>query len=233
MNTNDKFPRTNDQTIAPRPGLNRWLWALFTGHWILLSSLTFATDSTNLPPCCRKPLATAAFTDKSLFQLDSVWTSDVGREVRLGVFRGRPQVVGLFFTKCEYACPILVNDMRKIQAALPESLRGQVDFLLISFDTERDTPAVLSDYRKTHKLGTDHWTLLTGKPDDVRELAALLGINYQKDARGQFAHSNVITLLNAEGEVMRQQVGLNTGPEESVKVLEKSLAATKPLADQP
>lgn len=233
MKTNGQFPMTKDQTIAPRAGLNRWLWALFTGHWLFLSSLTFAADSTNLPPCCRKPLATAVFTDKSLFQLDSTWTSDMGREVKLGVFRGRPQVVGLFFTHCEYACPIIVHDMRRIQAALPASLRDQVDFLLVSFDTERDTPAVLADYRKTHRLDTDHWTLLTGKPDDVRELAALLGINYQKDARGQFAHSNVITILNAEGEVIRQQVGLNTGPEESVKALEKSLASTTPLANQP
>jgi protein SCO1/2 len=196
---------------------------LATLHWEL-----GASDSTNLPPCCRKALTNAPYSDKSLFQLDSTWTSDVGREVKLGVFQGRAQVVGLFFTHCEYACPIIVHDMRKIQAALPASLRDRVDFLLVSFDTERDTPAVLADYRKTHKLGTDHWTLLTGKPDDVRELAALLGINYQKDARGQFAHSNVITILNAEGEVIRQQVGLNTGPEESVKALEKALKAKAP-----
>jgi len=222
---------TNGQAMPPTAHLRRLLWSLVIGHWLFAWSL--AADSTNLPPCCRKPLAASAFTDKSLFQLDSTWTSDVGREVKLGVFRGRPQVVGLFFTKCEYACPIIVHDMRKIQAALPASLRGQVDFLLVSFDTERDTPAILADYRRTHRLDTDHWAILTGKPDDVRELAALLGINYQKDARGQFAHSNVITLLNAEGEVIRQQVGLNTGPEESVKALEKSLAETKSRASKP
>lgn len=195
-----------------------------------------ASDSTNLPPCCRKALTNAPYSDKSLFQLDSTWTSDVGRKVKLGVFRGRAQVVGLFFTHCEYACPIIVHDMQRIQAALPASLRDRVDFLLVSFDTERDSAAVLADYRKTHKLGTDHWTLLTGKPDDVRELAALLGINYQKDARGQFAHSNVITLLNADGEVIRQQVGLNTGPEDSVKALERSFAtglAQKPATSHP
>ncbi len=213
---------TNDPTVPVPPRLAPLLCSLVVGHWLFLSAFIAAGDSTNLPPCCRKALTNAPYSDKSLFQLDSTWTSDVGRPVKLGVFQGRAQVVGLFFTQCEYACPIIVHDMQKIQAALPESLRDRVDFLLVSFDTERDTPAALAAYRQTHKLGTEHWSLLTGKPDDVRELAALLGINYQKDARGQFAHSNVITILNATGEVIRQQVGLNTGPEDSVKALEKA-----------
>jgi hypothetical protein len=34
-------------------------------------------------------------------------------------------------------------------------------------------------------------------------------VNYTADSRGQFAHSNVITLLNAEGEIAFQQIGLN------------------------
>jgi cytochrome oxidase Cu insertion factor (SCO1/SenC/PrrC family) len=50
----------------------------------------------------------------------------------------------------------------------------------------------------------ERWTLLRGGADDVRELAALLGVNYAEDARGQFAHSNLITLLNADGEIAFQ-----------------------------
>lgn len=236
MKANEQFPKINDQSVPVARRLAHLLWLLAIGHWLFLCGFVSAADSTNLPPCCRKALTNAPYSDKSLFQLDSTWTSDVGRQVKLGVFQGRAQVVGLFFTHCEYACPIIVHDMQRIQAALPESLRNRVDFLLVSFDTERDTPAVLADYRKTLQLGTDHWTLLTGKPDDVRELAALLGINYQRDARGQFAHSNVITLLNPEGEVVRQQFGLNTGPEDSVKALEMSFTAglaQKPTTSHP
>jgi protein SCO1/2 len=161
------------------------------------------------PPCCRELKPNAVFTDRSLYQLDSEWTSDVGRKVKLGVFEGRPQVVALFFTHCEYACPIIVNDLRRIEAALPESLRGRVDFLLITLDHERDTPAVLHAYRETRRLPVAQWSLLHGGPDDVRELAALLGVNYQKDGRGQYAHSNIITLLNSRGEIVGQLVGLN------------------------
>ena len=169
------------------------------------------------PPCCRELQITRPATDKSLYQLDSVWTSDVGKEVKLGVLRGRPQVLALFFTSCEFACPIIVQDMKRIQEVLPAALRDQVDFVLVTMDSERDSPAVLHEYRERQNLGTDHWTLLRGRPDDVRELAALLGVNYQRDARGQFSHSNVITVLNAEGEVVYQQIGLNQSPSEAVK----------------
>ena len=180
------------------------------------------------PPCCREVAATAPLTDKSIYQLESRWTSDVRREVTLSVFRGRPQIVAMFFASCEYACPIIVGNMKAIEAALPEGLRGKVDFLLVSFDVERDTTEALKAYRAKEQLASARWTLLRGKEDDVRELAALLGVNYQRDARGQFAHSNVITILNSEGEVNSQTIGLKVDANETVTALEKMLTPKSP-----
>lgn len=202
----------------------------FSSYVILLASALAAekarpSAAEPKPPCCRALPPGKPLTDKSLYQLDSTWTSDVGREVQLDVLRGRVQVVAMFFAQCEYACPIIVENMRAIETALPVALRDRVDFLLVSFDTERDTPAVLRAYRKKTKLAPAHWTLLRGSTDDVRELAALLGINYQRDARGQFAHSNVITVLNPEGEVAFQQAGLNKDSKETIAAIEKALAA--------
>lgn len=193
----------------------------------LFASCAAGTSSTNRasakPPCCQELKPGAAYSDRSLYQLDSEWTSDVGRKIKLGVFEGRPQVVALFFTHCEYACPIIVNDLRRIEAALPQKLRDRVDFLLITIDTERDTPEVLHAYRESRKLPVAHWSLLHGGAEDVRELAALLGVNYRKDARGQYAHSNVLTLLNARGEIVRQLNGLNQDVAPIVQTIEKTL----------
>jgi protein SCO1/2 len=172
------------------------------------------------PPCCRELKPDAPLTDRSLYQLESKWTSDVGREVRLEILRGRPQVVALFFASCEFACPITVNDMKRLEAALPEAVRDKVGFLLVSLDHERDTPEALRAFRARQALGTQRWTLLRGGADDVRELAALLGVNYRKDARGQYAHSNLLTLLDAGGEVAFQQAGLNQRIDDLVKRLE-------------
>jgi protein SCO1/2 len=163
--------------------------------------------------CCASSEAVsvprARLSDSSLYQLDSAWTNDTGAVVKLASLKGRPQVVAMFFANCTYACPMLVYQMQQIEASLPETLRDKVGFTLISFDTERDIPAVLHNYRVGHALANERWTLLRGGPDDVLELAALLSVKFKKDAQGQFLHSNVITLLNAEGEILCQQTGLN------------------------
>ncbi len=201
------------------------------GCWFLVAGMAWAEPAAKpvvksvvlspkvVPPCCRVTLPAGPVSDRSLYQLESKWTSDVGREMTLGQLRGHAQVVGMFYTHCEYACPILVGQMKKLEAALPKSLQGKVDFLLISFDSERDTPAVLAQYRSKRGLGLEHWTLLHGGSDDVREVAALLGINYQSDARGHFAHSNTLTVLNAGGEIVWQQAGLDTAPEQIMAAL--------------
>ena len=185
------------------------------------------TAAKDQAPCCRAALDASPPTDKSLYLLDSKWTSDRGKTIPLGVLRGRPQVVAMFFTNCEYACPILVNDMKKLEARLPADIRARTDFLLVSFDSKRDTVETLAAFRKKEKLAMENWTLLRGAADDVRELAALLGINYVPDSRGQFAHSNLITVLNAEGEVAFQRQGLNTEPAPLIDAVTKAAAAAR------
>jgi protein SCO1/2 len=171
--------------------------------------------------CCAAPETTDTalirLTDKSLYQLDSTWTNDCGTPFKLASLRGRPQIVAMFFANCSYACPLLVFQMKQIEAALPEPVRSQIGFTLVSFDTERDVPQVLHNYRLQHALTEGRWTLLRGSPDDVLDLAALLNVKFKKDAQGQFLHSNVLTLLNADGEVVCQQLGLNLNHEEMIR----------------
>jgi protein SCO1/2 len=175
-----------------------------------------------LPNCCAKSQAPMECTEKSLYQVESTWTTDEGRQIKLNALRGKPQVIAMFFANCQYTCPITISDLKRIAAAVPENLRNRVGFTLVSFDSERDTPQVLRKIRKERGLDADNWTVLRGEPDDTRELAALLGVNYRKDASGQFAHSNLITVLNGEGEIVLQQPGLNLPPDKVIEAL-KSL----------
>lgn len=172
--------------------------------------------------CCEKAEAPAKpLAEKSLYQLDDSWTNDNGQTVKLSTLRRRPQVVVMFFANCQYACPLLVYQMQQIEAALPPDLRTNVGFTLVSFDSKRDTPAALKDYRNLHGLSPANWTLLKGNPDAVLDLAALLGVQFKEDAQGNFSHSNVITLLNTEGEIVRQQTGLSNDNHELVEAIKQ------------
>ena len=173
------------------------------------------------PPCCREGLPPGKYSERSLYTLDSVWTSDVGREVKLEILRGRPQVIALFFTNCEHSCPLIVADLKRIDKALPRNLRGKVDFLLVSIDPERDTPEVLRAFRAKHGLPTERWTLLRGSPEATRALAEMVGFSYQPGSPTQYAHSLLISILSPSGEIVYQQAGLGRPPNEAVESLVK------------
>ncbi|MBS0631402.1 MAG: SCO family protein [Verrucomicrobia bacterium] len=168
--------------------------------------------------CCAPPIPTAAYSAKSLYQAEGSFTDDAGRVFRLGELRGRPVVLTMFFASCGYACPLLVADMQAIRAKLPPAIRGRAAFVLVSFDLARDTPPALAAYREQHGLGRD-WMLLHGTDDSVRELAALLGVSYKPETGGGFSHSNLITILNREGEIIHQRAGLRGGLDETVAAL--------------
>jgi protein SCO1/2 len=160
-------------------------------------------------PCCKEEAA-APFTKESLYQLDARFTDDAGRPFAIGSLRGRPVVLDMFFTSCGNACPITVTDMLAIQNRLSPELRSRATFVLVTFDPARDTQEVLAKYR-SQRLLDGQWILLRGDEGDVRELAALLGVRYAKQADGTFSHSNILTVLNPKGEIAYQRIGLNEG----------------------
>jgi len=164
------------------------------------------------------------FTKESLYQSDATFTDDSGRKFALGQLRGQPVVLNMFFASCGYACPLQVTDMLAIQGRLPAALRERAAFVLVSFDVARDTPAALAKYRAQRSLGPQ-WTLLHGDDDAVRELAALLGVKFKQEADGAFSHSNLVTILNREGEIVHQRVGLKGGLDEAAAALAALLRA--------
>jgi protein SCO1/2 len=124
----------------------------------------------------------------------------------------------MFFSTCTYACPATVADLARIREKLPEAERARTRIVMVSFDTERDTVAVLHQFREARALDAD-WVLLRGPDDSVRELAALLGVKFKREADGNFAHSNLITILSAEGEIVHQRAGLTGGLNEAAAAL--------------
>ena len=81
-------------------------------------------------------------------------------------------------------------------------------FVLVSLDPERDGPAQLKAFAAAMRLDPARWTLLTGGADDVRELAALLGIRYRAEPDAEISHSNSYLVLDPEGRPAHRQDGI-------------------------
>jgi protein SCO1 len=165
------------------------------------------------PPCCpttQSVAADEAYTDESLYQHDAVWTDQAGRQIQLGSFQGEPVLMSMIFTQCGYACPLIVRDMKQVAARLPDTARERVRFVLVSMDPERDIPEALTRFAAAHDLDPGRWTLLTGDQVDVRVLAALLGVRYNREPDGQFSHTNLMAVLNEAGEIVHRTRGLGS-----------------------
>jgi protein SCO1/2 len=159
--------------------------------------------------CCATESGKGEISETSIFQLDSKWVTEENKELSLAQLNGKSIVMTMFFASCTYACPIIVNDMKKIEASISKNKLENTEFLLISIDPERDTPEALKDFAERYKLDSKRWTLITGTKDGIDELAAVTGFKYKKEPEGSYSHSNIINIINERGEITFQHFGLN------------------------
>ena len=154
------------------------------------------------------PSSSQESSERSIYRLQGSWTQDDGKPLRLDELRGEPQVLTLFYTTCTGSCPITVKALQMFSEAEKSAGKARLRFVLITVDPEQDTLAVLRKYRRTMHLEKAAWRLLRGKEADVRKLAALLGFNYEQIDSREFMHSNLITVLDARGQIVHQQSGV-------------------------
>lgn len=159
--------------------------------------------------------------DESIYNLTDTFTTQDNKLVLLKDFAGKPTLVCMIFTHCDYACPRLTADIKGIEEKLNKDA-DKVNFLLITFDTERDTPERLEEYRKMMKLD-DRFTLLHGDEDAVRTLSVLLNVQYQKNANGDFSHSNIISVLDKQGKLSFQKEGIQANHEETIRQIKSEI----------
>lgn len=157
--------------------------------------------------------------DESIYNLNSSLLDEDGKVFQLEKYRGKPVVISMAYTSCVYTCPLILAQMQQLEKALAEQGKKDVRFVLVSFDPAKDTPKVLKDYAKKKKLSTQ-WNLLTSKSDkEPREIASVLGIKYSKVEGGDYDHSFIITVLDAEGVPRGRQVGAAGNPKDLIKFI--------------
>lgn len=157
----------------------------------------------------------------SIYNIESPWTNQEGKTHKLSVLRGKITVLAMTYTSCQSACPIITANMKQIERQVPEQMKDKVQFAIFSFDHQGDTPKNLKDYAKKQTLDLKLWNLFQGTKVGVQELALVLGVKYKRDANGDYEHSNIITVVDAEGLIQYQQVGLNTDPAETLATIKK------------
>lgn len=160
-------------------------------------------------------------TDESIYNVSSSWKNRHDEQMQLADLSGKVQVLAMVYTHCEHACPRILADLERIQDQLSVDELNATNFVIVSIDPERDTPERLYNFAEENNLSEQQWTLLNGGQGDVLELAALLGVKYKRISETDFTHSNIITVLNKQGEIVHQRTKLGDQPTDIVNAIKK------------
>ena len=136
----------------------------------------------------------------SLVQLPAFSLVDQqGQLVTRDSLRGQPWLASFVFTRCFGACPRIVQRLQALGPELPVMRR-----VSITVDPEFDTPEVLRSWAEAQGIRDANWLLLTGPPDQVRDLVLkgfLLGVGPGDDPKEPLVHSTRLALVDGAGSV--------------------------------
>lgn len=80
-------------------------------------------------------------------------------------------VINFVFTNCEGACPLMTHKLTLVRDQLEGNIGKPIQFVSLSIDPARDTPAAMKAFAEKHDADHDGWLWLTG---DANNLAAII-----------------------------------------------------------
>lgn len=129
-------------------------------------------------------------------------TDQHGKTITNEDFEGKVYVVEFFFTTCPSICPIMTENMIKIQNEFLGNPR--VGIASFTIDPTHDTPEVLKEYAREKGITKLQWHLLTGDKEEIFKLS-YEGFNLYVGAGGEedggFEHSGFFALVDQEGNI--------------------------------
>ena len=120
-------------------------------------------------------------------------------------YHGKIVLVDFIFTSCTSVCPMLTQNFQKLHKELQQSsMQERVVLLTISFDPDRDSPAVLKNYASAVGADSLSWKFATvNNRQQLQEILDVFGIIVIPAPNGQYEHNSAIHLVNQYGELAK------------------------------
>lgn len=154
-----------------------------------------------LPAYALEP-ETAPTANESVYQLYIKLQDQNAQTQPWSANKGRVRIVTLFYSSCPHTCPLTIESIKLLEAHLHALSRERLEVDLISLDPDRDTPEKLKALAKARNLDELRWHLYRTNAASVRQIAALLGVQYRQLPDGEFNHSSTLVLLDSKGRIL-------------------------------
>jgi protein SCO1/2 len=145
---------------------------------------------------------------------DFTLTSQNGVPVSLREFRGKVVAVAFIFASCTDICPMLTDNMARVKDKMGSAFGSDIAFVSITVDPERDTPEVLKQYAENFNADVKGWSFLTGDPAVVHEVGRKYGVIAKTAANGEVDHTLLTSLVDPNGILRVQYLGVRFDLEE-------------------
>jgi len=144
-------------------------------------------------------------------------TKQDGNRLALKDLRGKVLAITFIYASCTDTCPLLTAKMVGIQDRLGPAFGEKIYFVSITVNPERDTPEVLERYAERYKAHSTGWAFLTGTQAEIRDVAKRYGIYYKKNLRGDVDHTFLTSLVDQNGTLRVQYMGVKFNPDEMLQ----------------
>ena len=176
----------------------------------LAAAAAFAFAFVATPALSGKP---APLPGDSVYKLALPLTDAQGKTRDWSTLQGKPRIVAMFYTSCQYMCPLIIESGKAVERKLTPAQRARMGVVLVSLDPARDTPAALRKTIEQRKVDATRWTLAAPAPADVRKVAGVLGVRYRALDDGEFNHTSALVLLDADGRILARTEQVGTTPD--------------------
>lgn len=151
----------------------------------------------------------SSYPNDSIYNLNSKFIDHNGKIYKFSDFSGKIQIFSMIYTRCKTICPIIISNMKSIEKSLPKDIIGNVNFLLVSLDPDRDSVDVLYKFFISKNFNSENWTLCKTDKNETLKIALSSGIKYKKEQNDEYTHSNLIILLDKNGVIKLHHPGLD------------------------
>lgn len=134
-------------------------------------------------------------------------TDQEGKRFSFDRLKGHTVVMNFVFTHCPVSCPMQTKALTVVQRTLPRALQGRVQFVSVSMDPARDTPAVLKQYALGMGADLSNWAFVTGNESEITWLHTHYNAQVKRTEGGQFDHRVAVYLLDANQNLIQTYTG--------------------------
>ena len=173
---------------------------LLPGLLVLASTALWAADvgTENANPQVKNH----SLPGESVYQLPITLEDQQESKFKLADHSGKVTLVSMFYNSCEFVCPMLIDTIQLLEEKLSPDEQKKISTLLVTFDPDRDDVSSLQSIAKNKNLDAKKWILARTDAASVRQLAAVLDIQYRQMESGEFNHTSVIILLDEQGRIL-------------------------------